>query len=315
MGWGETIGRIAGGYFGGTTGSQIGGAVGGGYDRTRYQNNRSGHPMGGRSPQNTFSGTFRNMFRNVNYGNLATTTLQSYAASRSAKSRSQGMQNAGKLDLAYLRAEAEKNGFNPLTVLRATGGQGSTKSYDHGKMASSAFWATFADNLPNSFDYNDKKIKNNNTINDKIRLIDSTLSESIAVPKIQSKIMYRPSVLQEETVTSLLKGGTQITTDDKVKSIIGMTRDRFGKIHLHPWVEWEIDEMLTQLAGNAFFEATHWRDKALNAVKNHISKAKNNKISKQQIRDIVNSRKINKSYLHTPKLSTEWINSAEKAFQ
>lgn len=155
MGWGETIGRAVGGYFGGTTGSQFGGAVGGGYDTTRYRNNRSGHPMGGRSPQNTFTGTFSNMFSNVNYGNLATTTIQSYAASRSAKKRAQAMQNAGKLDLGYLRAEAERNGFNPLTVLRATGGQGSRTSSDVGKMASAQFWQTFAQGMPNTFDNND----------------------------------------------------------------------------------------------------------------------------------------------------------------
>jgi len=32
---------------------------------------------------------------------------------------------SGRLDLAYLRSQAEANGFNPLTVLEATGGQGS----------------------------------------------------------------------------------------------------------------------------------------------------------------------------------------------
>jgi len=160
MGWGETIGRVVGGYFGGSTGSQLGGAVGGGYDTTRYRNNRSGHPMGGRSPQNTFTGTFSNMFSNVNYGQLTSTTIQSYAASRSAKKRAQATQNAGKLDLAYLRAEAEKNGFNPLTVLRATGGQGSTKSADVGKMASAQFWQTFAQGMPNTYETNyDRQFK------------------------------------------------------------------------------------------------------------------------------------------------------------
>ncbi len=168
MGWGETIGRAVGGYFGGTTGSQLGGAVGGGYDTTRYKNNRSGHPMGGTSLQNTFTGTFSNMFSNVNYGNLATTTIQSYAASRSAKKRAQATQNAGKLDLGYLRAEAQKNGFNPLTVLRATGGQGSRTSPDVGKMASAQFWQTFAQGMPNihetNYDRQFKQAKLDNTI-------------------------------------------------------------------------------------------------------------------------------------------------------
>jgi hypothetical protein len=37
-------------------------------------------------------------------------------------------QDAGKLDLSYLRNQALENGFNPLTVLRATGGAGSSVS-------------------------------------------------------------------------------------------------------------------------------------------------------------------------------------------
>tara|TARA_B110000879_G_C11003220_1_gene443863 strand:+ start:78 stop:911 length:834 start_codon:yes stop_codon:yes gene_type:complete len=235
-----------------------------------------------------------------------------YEIGSSFDDRKPKLQQSGT-DLAKLRREAQANGFNPLTVLRATGGQGFARDQiPMGRLSSDAFF--------NAFDAYQQRNPPapEQQINDEIRLIDPTLSESIAVPKIQSKIMYRPSVLQEETVTSLLKGGTQITTDDKVKSIIGMTRDRFGKIHLHPWVEWEIDEMLTQLAGNAFFEATHWRDKALSAVKNHIAKAKTNKLSRKQIRDIVNSRKINKSYLHTPKLTaqtTPFIGLAEKALQ
>ena len=216
-------------------------------------------------------------------------------------------------DLKKLRSEAAANGFNPLTVLRATGGQGFYRDQiPMGRLSSDAFF--------NAFDAYEQRNPPapQQQINDDIRSIDPTLSESIKVNDphtMQPKILYRPSVLQEETVTSLLKNGSQITTDDKVKSIIGMTRDRFGKIWYHPWVEWEIDEMATQFFGNAYFEASHWRDEAKRLISNHIKKAKTNKISKQQIRDILNSRKISKQYLHTPKLSTEWINSAEKALQ
>ena len=51
--------------------------------------------------------------------------------------------NAGKLDLAHLRAEAERNGFNPLTVLRATGGQGSRYSNEPARLSSGDFWKVF----------------------------------------------------------------------------------------------------------------------------------------------------------------------------
>ena len=213
--------------------------------------------------------------------------------------------NSGKLDLGHLRAEAERNGFNPLTVLRATGGQGSRYSNEPARLSSGDFWKVFNDKTTNQ--NNDTAISNE-LVNDDIRLIDPKLSNSIAVkdPHVtQSKIMYRPSVLQEETVTSQLSNGMQITTDDKVKSIIGMTRDRFGKIHYHPWIEWEIDQMATQLAGNTWFEATHWRDKALKAIGKFFTAKKTDKISKQQIRDIVNARKITNNIQKIPQLSTQ----------
>jgi len=207
-------------------------------------------------------------------------------------------------DLGKLRSEATANGFNPLTVLRATGGQGFYRDQvPMGRLSSDAFF--------NAFDaYQSYQNKNAKTIDPtEIRPVDPMLSKSIAVsdPHVtQSKIMYQPSILKEETVTSLLSNGMQITTDDKVKSIVGMTRDRFGDIHYHPWIEWELDEMATQFAGNMWFEATHWRDKALKAIGKFFTAKKTDKISKQQIRDIVNSRKITKSYLHTPKLSSDW---------
>lgn len=205
-------------------------------------------------------------------------------------------------DLGKLRRDAVANGFNPLTVLRATGGQGFYKDQvPMGRLSSDAFFDAFDA-------YDNHKNKNAEIIDPTaVRAVDPKLSESISVndPHVtQSKVMYRPSVLQEETVTSLLSNGMQITTDDKIKSIIGMTRDRFGKIHYHPWVEWEIDEMITQLAGNAWFEATHWRDKALKSIGKFFTANKTDKISRQQIRDIVNSRKI-KNNLHTPILQSQ----------
>ena len=57
--------------------------------------------------------------------------------------------NTGKLDLGHLRREAEENGFNPLTVLRATGGQGSRYS-EPAKLASSQFWNVFNDETKQS---------------------------------------------------------------------------------------------------------------------------------------------------------------------
>lgn len=73
-------------------------------------------------------------------------TAGSAAVSTYAQSR-----NANKLanqgtDLGKLRREAEANGFNPLTVLRATGGQGFKQnvSLGSGALASAAFFNSFA---------------------------------------------------------------------------------------------------------------------------------------------------------------------------
>ena len=268
----------------------------------------TGNPYIGMAVNHGFNWTRQDKGNNdnsssYNTGKLANNVVTALAARKSAKKRAQATQNAGKLDLGYLRTEAERNGFNPLTVLRATGGQGSRKSSDAGKLASAQFWQTFAQGMPDTYN-NSVSVGTTGS-----RLIDPMLSKSIAVsdPHVtQSKIMYQPSILKEETVTSLLSNGMQITTDDRVKSIVGMTRDRHGDIHYHPWIEWELDEMATQFAGNMWFEATHWRDKALKAIGKFFTAKKTDKISKQQIRDIVNSRKITKSYLHTPKLQSDW---------
>lgn len=99
--------------------------------------NNTGHPSGGTADGKP----------NYNYGDLASITMQAAAARKSRKQQAQATQNTGKLDLGYLRQEAENNGFNPLTVLQSTGGAGSTKSSNAGLLASSQFWATYADGL------------------------------------------------------------------------------------------------------------------------------------------------------------------------
>lgn len=59
------------------------------------------------------------------------------ASSDAAKASQRGT------DLKKLRKEAEAAGFNPLTVLRATGGQGFNKG-SSGALASASFWSSFA---------------------------------------------------------------------------------------------------------------------------------------------------------------------------
>jgi hypothetical protein len=67
----------------------------------------------------------------------ATALVGAKASSDAAKASQRGT------DLKKLRKEAEAAGFNPLTVLRATGGQGFNKG-SSGALASAAFWSSFA---------------------------------------------------------------------------------------------------------------------------------------------------------------------------
>lgn len=89
------------------------------------------------------------------WGQLAAATIGALGARKTAKA----MRGANDLDLAKLRREALANGFNPLTVLRATGGQGSTKG-PSGNLASGAFFQTFAQGIPSILEANyNKKMK------------------------------------------------------------------------------------------------------------------------------------------------------------
>jgi len=100
--WFKQAFQYAGGAFAGPAGAAGAGFI---YDWTRGD-----------------KGDNDNKRKTSNYvGELASIGAQAYAAKKSRKKQAQAMQNAGKLDLGYLRQEAENNGFNPLTVLQSTG--------------------------------------------------------------------------------------------------------------------------------------------------------------------------------------------------
>lgn len=135
--WGDAISFGVGYATGNPMAAKAAGWAYNAYDNNKNKNKNIGHPSGGTAPDKG----------GYNFGDLANITMQAAAARKSSKKQAQAMQNAGKLDLGYLRQEAENNGFNPLTVLQSTGGAGSTKSANAGLLASSQFWATYADGL------------------------------------------------------------------------------------------------------------------------------------------------------------------------
>jgi len=88
---------------------------------------------------------------------IGASLLGAKAAGDAAKASAKSSQT----DLKKLRDEAQAAGFNPLTVLRATGGQGFNKGAN-GKLASATFWGNFANAVPgmvNEFDPDVKRRK------------------------------------------------------------------------------------------------------------------------------------------------------------
>lgn len=72
-------------------------------------------------------------------GKLALGAIGALQSAKAAKQQAKSSQT----DLKKLRDDAKAAGFNPLTVLRATGGQGFNKG-SSGALASATFWGNFA---------------------------------------------------------------------------------------------------------------------------------------------------------------------------
>ena len=89
-------------------------------------------------------------------GKLALGAVGALQKGKAAKQQAESSQT----DLKKLRDDAQAAGFNPLTVLRATGGQGFNKG-SSGALASATFWGNFANagvSALNEFDpYNQKR--------------------------------------------------------------------------------------------------------------------------------------------------------------
>ena len=125
----------------------VGGFIGGGIDTTVYKNNLSGHPSGGSAPQNFLTGTISNAVSNLTSGGsgaLISGALTAYGNHKATKANF----NAQQTDLVKLRKEAQRAGFNPLTALRATGGQGFQKGYGGG-LSSANFYNALGNGITN----------------------------------------------------------------------------------------------------------------------------------------------------------------------
>ncbi len=234
----------------------------------------------------------------------ATGAKLGYQIGDSFDDRNKQKQQSGT-DLGKLRADAVANGFNPLTVLRATGGQGYYKNQvPMGRLSSDAFF--------NAFDAYDNYKKQNLPTGNEIR---TTISSNEILGTINldnnGKLNSNQNLGKYEFIQDPVtrKGVTAEgfgTTSAENKPMWGTFETRHGKRVTFPFTEFEADQMLTQGAFNLFMEATHFRDQALTKVSDWWNGAKKDGTSISEIRNKVNSQKIIKSYIHTPKLSSDW---------
>lgn len=136
MGFFSSIGT----YFGGP----VGGIIGGGLDTTINTNKRSGHPSGGSAPSNLITGMFTNSVSNLKkdlndfgLGNVVGSAItyksnrdkQKQTISTNNRNATIAAENASRpvitkqeIDFEGTVKSARAAGFNPLTALRATGG-------------------------------------------------------------------------------------------------------------------------------------------------------------------------------------------------
>jgi len=214
----------------------------------------------------------------------------------------QKQQQQSGTDLGKLRRDAIANGFNPLTVLRATGGQGFYKNeIPMGRLSSDAFFNTF-DRIKQR-QYNDLPPlvqPNYSLVEGKSKLQDIMDNNK----KLNKQRNVGREIIPGPIEYDVFEDGDGKSKSTKVTGILRTIVDQHGKERL-----WPADpEEMNFITGSLFWTAAeldHQFGKLLNWRKSfYTNKKDGTPIS--EIRNKVNSQKIIKTYLHTPKLSADW---------
>jgi len=209
--------------------------------------------------------------------------------------------NQSGTDLGKLRREATANGFNPLTVLRATGGQGFARGQiPMGRLSSDAFF--------NAFDaYQSYQNKNAITIEPNYTLVEG--KGKLQDIMDNNKNLNKSRNIGREIIPGpieydVFEDGDGKSKSTKVTGILRTIVDQHGKERL-----WPADpEEMNFITGSLFWTAAeldHQFGKLLNWRKSFHTNKKD-KSSMSDIAKKVNNQKIIKSYIHTPKLSSDW---------
>ena len=162
-------------------------------------------------------------------------------------------------DLKKLRKEAEAAGFNPLTVVRATGGQGFNKG-SSGALASASFWSSFANSagqIAGQFDPLRKAQREANLAETiaQTKYLGSLTSangkRTAGIPVISdvNDVQVNPLGYSDQQINYLVneaiaRSETGDIVDNKVRGLVEPIVKPSGKVNYYP-KGMEFDEWLT----------------------------------------------------------------------
>ena len=209
--------------------------------------------------------------------------------------------NQGGTDLGKLRRDALANGFNPLTVLRATGGQGFYKNeIPMGRLSSDAFFNTFDRIKQRKYDELPVIEPNYNLVEGKGKLQDIMDNNK----KLNAQQNLGREIIPGPIEYDVFEDGDGLTKNTKVTGMLRPVVDHRGVQR-----NWVSDpEEMNVITGSLFWTASeldYQFGKLLNWRKSFHTNEKDGLPMHENARKL-NNKKILKKYLHTPKLSSDW---------
>ena len=205
-------------------------------------------------------------------------------------------------DLGKLRRDAVANGFNPLTVLRATGGQGFYKNeIPMGRLSSDAFFNTFDrikqrkyNDLPSVIEPNYTLVEGKGKLQD---IMDNN-------KKLNKQRNIGREIIPGPIEYDVFEDGDGLTKSTKVTGMLRPVIDHRGVQR-----NWVADpEEMNVITGSLFWTAAeldYQFGKLLNWRRSFYTNEKDGLPMHENARKL-NNQKILKKYLHTPKLSSDW---------
>lgn len=205
----------------------------------------------------------------------------------------------GGTDLGKLRREAVANGFNPLTVLRATGGQGFYKNeIPMGRLSSDAFFNTFDrikqrkyNDLPPVIEPNYTLVEGKGKLQD---IMDNNR-------KLNTERNIGREIIPGLIEYDVFQDGDGNHKSTKITGLLRQIVDHRGVMR-----NWPADpEEMNFITGGLFWTAAELDYQFGKLLNWRNSLVKKDNIPMSEIAKKVNKQKINKKYLHTPILQRE----------